>query len=127
MHRIAVCPNAIGTAGGLEPNDAQRPVSELLRTISSVDVHQFGTSFGRFSAVQRYLAKLLAQRPRVSYGSIPWAEGTPLAAWGVLGTVHFTAGADARFEAVGPHLCVQDSAGVGTWWRLAPSDVWAGP
>jgi hypothetical protein len=122
--RSALCPAAGSGAWGLRPNDARRPVAELFGTISSVDVHQFGASFGSFPAVQLYLARLLAQRPRVSYSSVPWAEGTPLAAWGALGTVHFSAAADAHFEAVGPHRCLQESSGTGTWWRLAPIDVW---
>jgi hypothetical protein len=27
----------------------------------------------------------------------------------------------------GPHVCLQDSTGRTTWWRLAPVDVWGGP
>jgi hypothetical protein len=125
--RTTICPGANAAAAGPRSNDSRRPVADLLGPAASVEVNQVGTGFARFSAVRRYLTGLLAQRPRTSYISVPWAEGTPLREWGVLGTVHFTGGADARFEAVGPHLCIVDATGVGTWWRLAPVDVWPRP
>ena len=124
--RTTLCPNA-ARSGGLWSNDAERPVAGLMGTISSVDVQQFGTGFADFSAVRSYLTALLAQRPHTSYPTAPWAEGTPLVAWGVIGTVHLQDGTDARFEASGPHLCVQTRLGVGTWWRLVPIDVFPAP
>jgi hypothetical protein len=124
-HRITLCPAATTAAGELLQNDARRSTAELFGTVTSVDVHQFGDSFAGFAAVQRYLEQLLARRPRTSYPSIPWAEGTPLAAWGVLGTVHLNDGTDARLEAVGSHLCFQRATGAATWWRLEPMDVWS--
>lgn len=124
-HRIALCPAATTAAGDLLHNDARRSVAELFGTVTSVDAHQFGDSFAGFPAVERYLAQLLARRPRTSYPSVPWAEATPLGAWGVLGTVHFSDGPDAHLEAVGSHLCVQEADGSATWWRLEPMDVWS--
>lgn len=125
--RGTLCRTAIATTAGLRPNDDRRTVAELVGRVASIDVHQFGTEFAGFPAVQRYLATLLGQRPHVSYPTIPWAEGTPLAGWGMLGTVHFAAGPDARLEAAGPHVCLLDSTGHATWWRVAPVDVWAAP
>ena len=123
-HRTTLCPAAATAAGDLLHNDVRRSVAELFGTVASVDVHQFGDGFVGFSAVQRYLGRLLAQRPRTSYPSLPWAEGTPLTAWGVLATVHLSDGSDARLEAVGSHLCLRRANGTTTWWRLEPMDVW---
>jgi hypothetical protein len=123
-HRITLCPAATSTPGELRHNDARVTVAELFGNVSSVDVHQVGDSFAEFSAVRRYLAELLARRPQTSYPSVPWAEGTPLAAWGVLATVHFKGEADAHLEATGSHLCLQHASGAATWWRLEPMDVW---
>jgi hypothetical protein len=123
-NRVTICPDAKGREPGVQANEARLSVVEILGTIAAVDVHQFGTGFSGFPAVQRYLADLLTRRPRTSYTTLPWAEGTPLAALGVLGTVHFASGVDAHLEAAGTHLCLQDRNGLATWWRLGPTDLW---
>ena len=122
--RSRLCSNARYVGGGTVGNDARRSVAELLGTITSLDVHQFGPEFGDFAAVQTYLRTQLAQRPRTSYRSVPWAEGTPLAVSGVVGTIHFATGSTGRFEATNVHLCAQDASGLYWWFRLAPLDLW---
>jgi hypothetical protein len=122
--RTSLCPGARTTGGDMQANEARLGVSDLLGGITAVDVHQFGTDFSGFTAVRSYLSDLLAERPRASYWYSPWAEATPLRASGVLATVHFPAGTRGRLEAAGVHLCLEDSTGIGRWWRLTPLDVW---
>jgi hypothetical protein len=122
--RGRLCPNAPDLSGVGRPNDARRSVAELLGSITSVDVHQFGRNFVDFVAVQAYLHQLLAQRPRGLSRSLGWANATPLAGEGVLGTLHFATGSTGVFEAAQVHLCAQDSSGVYWWLRLAPLDLW---
>ena len=122
--RGGFCPNAQYLGGVSRANDARRSVAQALGTITAVDVYQFGPSFVDFVAVQTYLRRQLAQRPRVLYRYVPWAEATPLAAAGVLGTFHFASGSTGVFEATDVHLCAQDSSGVYWWLRLVPLDVW---
>jgi hypothetical protein len=64
--RSRLCSNARYVGGGTVGNDARRSVAELLGTITSLDVHQFGPEFGDFAAVQTYLRTQLAQRPRTA-------------------------------------------------------------
>jgi hypothetical protein len=108
--RSRLCSNARSLAGVSVANDARRSVAELLGTIASLDVHQFGPDFGDFVAVETYFRTQLAQRPRAAYRYEPWAESTPLAASGVVGTIHFATGSTGLFEATGVHLCAQDSS-----------------
>jgi len=122
--RGGLCPNAHYPSGASRANDARLSVAQVLGPISTVDVYQFGQSFVDFVAVQTYLLRQLAQRPRVLYRYAPWAEATPLAAAGVLGTLHFATGSTGVFEATGVHLCAQDSSGVYWWLRLVPLDMW---
>ena len=122
--RGALCPHAPYLGGVSRPNDARRSVAEVLGTVTAVDVYQFGRSFVDFVAVQTYLHKQLAERPRVLYRHVPWAEATPLAAAGVLGTLHFATGSTGVFEATDVHLCAQDSSGAYWWLRLVPLDTW---
>ena len=122
--RKSLCPNAHALDGVNRANDARRSVAQVLGTITALDVHQFGPSFIDFVAVQTYLREQLAQRPRILYRYAPWAEATPLAAAGVLGTLHFATGSTGVFEATDVHLCAQDSSGVYWWLRLVPLDVW---
>ena len=122
--RVALCSGAPATGGGDRVNDAQRSISELFGAMTEIDVHQFGASFVDFSAVQMYVQSQLAQRPRTLYRYSAWAEATPLAGSGVVGTIRFAAGSVGRLEATGIHLCIEDASGVYWWIRLAPSDVW---
>jgi len=122
--RGGLCPNAPYLGGVSRPNDARRSVAELLGSITAVDVHQFGSNFIDFAAVQAYLHQRLAQKPRVLFRHLPWAEATPLADAGVLGTLHFATGSTGVLEATRVHLCAQDSSGVYWWLRLAPLDLW---
>ena len=122
--RTALCSGAPYIGGSSRANDARHSISELFGTISAIDVHQFGVSFIDFSAVQRYVQGQLAERPRTLYRYSAWAEATPLAGSGVVGTIHFATGSARRFEAVGIHLCIEDASGVYWWIRLAPLDVW---
>ena len=121
---IALCSGAPSVAGGSRANDARLSISELFGAVTEVDVHQFGTSFVDFEAVQNYVHAQLAQRPRTLYRYSAWAEATPLAGSGVVGTIRFATGSEGRFEATGIHLCIEDGSGVYWWIRLAPSDVW---
>lgn len=108
----------------MRPNEARQTVADLFGKIAVIDVHQFGASFTGFPAVQQYLADMLTRRPRTSYTTLSWAEGTPLVEVGVLGTVRFASGVDVRLEAAGTHLCFEDRNGLATWWRLGPEEVW---
>ena len=122
--RGGLCANAPSLSGVHRPNDGRRSVAQVLGSITAVDVHQFGRNFVDFAAVQAYLHQRLAQRPRVLFQYRPWAEATPLAAAGVLATLHFSTGSTGVFEATNVHLCAQDSSGVYWWLRLAPLDLW---
>jgi hypothetical protein len=122
--RGTLCPNAPNLGGVSRRNDAQRSVAELLGSITAIDIHQFGQNFIDFVAVQVYLRQLLAQRPRGLSRGLNWANATPLAGGGVLGTLHFATGATGVFEAAHVHLCAQDSSGVYWWLRLASLDLW---
>jgi hypothetical protein len=122
--RGALCPDAPYLGGVSRPNDARRSVAQVLGSITAVDVHQVGRNFVDFAAVQAYLHQRLAQRPRVLFRHLPWANPTPLAAAGVLGMLHFASGATGVFEATDVHLCAQDSSGVYWWLRLGPLDLW---
>ena len=125
--RLRLCPNVPYLGGVTQSNDARRSVAQVLGTITAVEVHQFGRSFVDFAAVQTYLGSQLAQRPRVLYRHVPWAEATPLADSGVLGTLHFATGSTGVFEATDVHLCAQDSSGVYWWIRMVPLDMWPPP
>ena len=122
--RSRLCSNARNLGGVSRANDARRSVAQMLGTITSLDVYQFGPIFGDFVAVQTYLRTQLAQRPRVLYRYEPWAESTPLAVTGVVGALHFATGSTGVFEATDVHLCAQDTSGVYWWFRLAPTDIW---
>ena len=122
--RRGLCPNAHYLGGASRANDARLSVAQVLGPIATVDVYQFGLNFVDFAAVQTYLRRQLAQRPRVLYRYVPWAEATPLAAAGVVATLHFATGSTGVFEATDVHLCAQDSSGVYWWLRLVPSDIW---
>jgi hypothetical protein len=122
--RDRLCPGARDMGGVIQGNDARRSVAEVLGAITQVDVHRFGPGFADFVAVQTYLRRQLAQRPRAFYQYTPWAEPTPLGAAGVFGTLHFANGSAGIFEAAGDYLCVQDTSGVHWWLRLAPLDIW---
>ena len=122
--RIDLCPGAPYVGGLSRANDARRSISELFGTITEIEVHQFGASFVDFSAVQTYVQGQLAQRPRTLYRYSAWAEATPLAGSGVVGTIRFVTGSTGRLEGTGIHLCIEDASGVYWCVRLAPSDVW---
>jgi hypothetical protein len=102
--RGSLCPNAPSLSGVSRPNDARRSVAQVLGSISAVDVHQFGRNFVDFAAVQAYLHQRLAQKPRVLFRHLPWANATPLAAAGVLGTLHYASGSTGVFEATDVYL-----------------------
>jgi hypothetical protein len=121
---IALCSGAPYIGGTSRANDARLSISELFGAVTEVDVHQFGAGFVDFAAVQTYVHRQLAQRPRTLYRYRAWAEATPLAGSGVVGTIRFTAGSEGRLEATGIHLCIEDTSGVYWWIRLAPSDLW---
>ena len=125
--RFGLCPGVPNLSGVSQPNDARGSVAQALGTITAVDVHQFGRTFGDFAAVQTYLQGQLARRPRVLYRYSPWAEATRLADSGVLGTLHFATGSTGVFEATDVHFCAQDSSGVYWWIRLVPLDMWPPP
>lgn len=66
----------------------------------------------------------MTQRPRFISNYIPWAEATPLAVEGILGTLHYTEDRSGQIEIAGVHMCLQDSTGTSWWIRLAAVDVW---
>lgn len=123
--RYHLCPDAPASGGANVANDARRSVAELLGPeLVEVQVHQVGDGFRDFGAVEAHLRALLARRPRVASRDTPWAEGTPLAAGGILGTLRYPGGREGRIEVAGVHVCAQDSAGTFWWMRLAHVDVW---
>ena len=123
--RSSLCPDAPVSGGTSEGNDARRSVAEFLGPeLVELHVYQVGGGFPDFGAVAAHLRWVLAQRPRSVSRYSPWAEGTPLAAAGILGTLRYTRGRGGRVEVVGVHVCLQDSAGTTWWMRLAPIDVW---
>jgi len=120
----ALCSGAPSRGGDSRANDARLSLSNVFGAVTELDVHQFGSGFVDFAAVQTYLHAQLAQRPRTLYRYSAWAEATPLGASGVVGTIRFATGSEGRFEVTGVHLCIEDASGVYWWIRLAPSDVW---
>ena len=121
--RTTLCRNAPSDSGGARANDARRSLSQLLGLVASIDVHQVGSEFSNTESVAAYLRRLIAQNPRTSFGSVPWAEATPLASLGVVGRLHYANGSTGAFEAADVHLCAQDSSGVYWWFRVAPLDL----
>jgi hypothetical protein len=121
--RTSLCRNAPSEGGAARANDDRQSVSQLLGSVASIDVHQFGSKFSNADSVSAYLRRLMAQKPQTSYGSVPWAEATPLTSLGVVGRMLYTDGSTGAFEAADVHLCAQDSSGVYWWFRLAPLDL----
>ena len=123
--RFALCPNAPSTGGAGESNDDRRSVAELLGpALVEIQVHQVGDGFADFGAVEAHLRWVLARRPHAVSHYSPWAEATPLATSGILGTLRYADGREGRLEVVGTHVCVQDGTGTVWWTRLTPVDVW---
>jgi len=123
--RSSLCPDAPSIGGAVEANDARRSVAEFLGPeLVELQVHQVGDSFQDFGAVATHLRWILAQRPQFVSRYAPWAEGTPMGAAGILGTLRYTEGSAGRVEVAGVHVCVQDSTGTVWWIRLAPIDLW---
>ncbi len=74
--------------------------------------------------MKRHIRQVLAERPRVFSGYAPWAEGTPLARSGILGTLRYAHGRRGRLEIAGSHLCLEDTMARVWWVRVAPVDLW---
>jgi hypothetical protein len=123
--RLTLCPGAPASGGMSRANDARRSVAQLLGPeLIELQVHQIGDSFPDFGKVVSHIRGLLNRRPQHLSRSIHWAEPTPLAAYGILGTLRYTHGRKGWIEIAGLHVCAQDSAGRFWWIRLAPVDLW---
>jgi hypothetical protein len=123
--RVSLCHAVPANPGGVRTNDSKLSAAEILGPeLLELQVHQLGDGLADFDAAVSHLRRLLAQRPRIVSPQTPWAEATPLASEGILGTLRYTHGRTGRFEAAGMHLCFQDSAGAFWWMRLAAIDVW---
>jgi len=125
--RTRLCPGAPYEGGVSRRNDARSTLEQLLGPITAIDVHQLSPQkrfSPNFKDVELYLGELLAQRPRTADRFAAWAEMTPLAFDGILGTLRFSNGSTGAFEVAGVHVCAQDSSGVYWWFRLAPGDIW---
>lgn len=122
--RGRLCPTAPDSAGTLQSNDSAQSILQFLGPgLAEVAVHQTGDSFRGFPPVEAHIRQVLGSRPGAFFRGTPWAEGTPLAANGILGTVRYRNGAAGTLEITGHHVCVQDSL-VRTWWiRVAPGDL----
>ncbi len=123
--RSVLCKNAPTNHAVGQSNDAKLSIIEWLGPeLREVQVHQLGNDVRDFNAAQNQIRRLLARRPRFLNHFSPWAEATPLATQGILGTLRYSDDRTGRFEIAGVHLCLQDSAGVFWWIRLAEVDVW---
>jgi len=123
--RVILCKGAPGTPGATRTNEARLSVAELLGSeLVEVQLHQTGEGFADFSAAVDQVRRLLSQRPQLLSNYTPWAEPTPLASQGILGTLRYTDDRSGRIEIAGVHMCLQDSTGTFWWIRLAAVDIW---
>lgn len=123
--RLRLCPQAPARGGMGQANDRRQSIGEFLGVdLLDIAVHQVGDSFPDFPSVQWHIRHVLAQRPREFSRYSPWAEPTPLAANGILGTLRYAHGRSGRLEIAGSHLCLQDLRGRVWWVRVGPIDVW---
>ena len=123
--RIHLCKSAPDTPGAIQTNEAKLSIAELLGSeLSEIQVHQIGQGFADFNAAADHIRDLLRQRPRVLSKYTPWAEGTPLAVQGILGTLQYSGDRFGRIEIAGVHACLQDSIGTFWWVRVAVVDLW---
>ena len=123
--RQRLCPDASASGGMGLANDHQRSIAEFLGpALREIAIHQVGDSLATFTEVRAHVKEVFARRPQVFSRYTPWAEGTPLATHGILGTLRFRGDGNGQLEISGSHLCFQDSTGVVWWARVAPVDVW---
>jgi hypothetical protein len=123
--RYNLCPHEATDAAVSQTNEPHHSVAEFLGPeLLEIQVHQFGRSFRNFGRVASHIRDLLGRRPRSFSRLTPWAEATPMAGAGILGTLRYTHDRTGRFEIAGVHACVEDSAGTFWWIRLAPGDLW---
>jgi hypothetical protein len=123
--RHILCKGAPDTPGATRTNEARLSVAELLGSeLVEVQLHQIGEGFADFSAAIDQVRRLLSQRPQHLSNYSPWAEATPLASHGILGTLRYTDDRSGRLEIAGVHMCLQDSTGTYWWIRLAAIDIW---
>lgn len=122
--RMRMCRSAPASHDTIQTNDARLSVAELLGSeLLELQVHQIGNGLD-FDSAANHIRRLLTRRPRVVSNYSPWAEPTPLAVQGILGSLRYSHGRTGPIEIAGMHLCFQDHAG-GFWWtRLADVDVW---
>jgi len=123
--RQRLCPDAPASGGMGVANDQQRSVAEFLGpALREIVIHQVGDSLVTFTRVREHVEEVLARRPHGFSRYTPWAEGTPLATGGILGTLRYRGNRTGQLEISGLHLCFQDSTGVVWWARVAPVDRW---
>ena len=123
--RTTLCRDAAAASqGSVRTNEAKLSLAEWLGPdLVELQVHQTGAELVDFGAAASHIRRLLARRPRFLSPFPPWAEATPLAAQGILGTLRYTGGRTGRFEIAGHHVCLQDSGGAFWWVRLAEVDI----
>ena len=123
--RFHLCKGAPDTEGAVQTNEAKLSLAELLGSeLLEIQVHQIGEGFGDFNAAADHIRELLTQRPRVLTSYPPWAEPTPLAVQGILGTLQYSEDRSGEIEIAGVHACFQDRTGTFWWVRVAAVDVW---
>jgi hypothetical protein len=123
--RFRLCKGAPDTTGAVRTNEAQLSLAELLGSeLVEIQVHQIGEGFGDFDAAADHIRELLTQRPRLLTSYSPWAEPTPLAMQGILGTLQYSENRSGEIEIAGMHACFQDRTGTFWWVRVAAVDVW---
>jgi len=123
--RFHLCQNSPDTPGAIQTNAAKLSITELFGSdLIEIQVHQIGDGFADFNAAADHVRDLLRQRPRVISKYTAWAEGTPLAVQGILGTLKYGRGRSGRIEISGVHACLQDSTGTFWWVRVAALDLW---
>ena len=67
--RSRLCPNASAEGGVSRSNETRASIEQLFGTLTAVEIHQFGSKFSDFSAVEKYVRGLLSQR-REKYRAI---------------------------------------------------------
>ena len=123
--RSHLCKGAPDSEGAVQTNEAKLSLAELWGSeLIEIQVHQIGEGFGDFNSAADHIRELLAQRPRVLTSYSPWAEATPLAVQGILGTLQYREDRSGVIEITGMHACFQDRTGTFWWVRVAAVDVW---
>jgi len=123
--RVHLCKGAPDTSSAIHTNEAKLSIAELLGSeLIEIQVHQMGDGFAHFNVAADHIRDLLSQRPQAISRYTPWAEGTPLAVQGILGTLQYSHDRSGQIEIAGVHACFQDSTGTFWWVRAAPVDLW---